>query len=120
MRILILEDDQSRIDEFKKRLVGKDLTITDDANEACKILSENEPFDYIFLDHDLGGQTHVKSEDGTGYQVAKWPAEHQDKAFIVHVHSLNPSGAKNMVSIMKDAGINVYYTPFLWTKVSIS
>ena len=55
VKILILEDDKNRIDVFKKNLDGiEDIYITDYANQAISWLESIE-FDYIFLDHDLGG-----------------------------------------------------------------
>lgn len=85
MRILILEDDGSRVRFFIERFGKHDLSITENASRAIKYL-EDYVFDYIFLDNDLG------SGNGEGIDVADYlqynPDNLNNKAIIV-VHSWN-------------------------------
>ena len=69
MTVLILEDDVNRIAQFKRALKDHKLYITDDANEAINFLKKHN-FDYIFLDHDLGGLQNEWDEENCGMVVA--------------------------------------------------
>jgi CheY-like chemotaxis protein len=116
MRILILDDDLSRHKHFKANLIGHELTHTETAQECIDQIANNELFDYIFLDHDLGGNVYVESGKNTGYEVAQYLANNPDKIpgkRKVLVHSLNPVGAKNMARIIPGAALY----PFAWIKV---
>jgi len=102
-KVFILEDNNQRINQFKIKLQGHDLHITNDVEEAKKILLAND-FDYAFLDHDLGGKTYVdNNESNTGYQLAKWMAESEIIPQIIVIHSLNTIGAKNMKAVLSSA-----------------
>jgi hypothetical protein len=64
------------------------------------------PYDLILLDHDLGGQVYVNSdEENTGFQFCRFltePARFEslnDTEFVVH--SWNPAGALNMLHLLK-------------------
>lgn len=56
----------------------------------------------ISLDHDLGDEKRY----GTGYDVIKWIEEkvltENFKAPIIHIHSGNPIGRKNMIAGIKN------------------
>jgi len=110
--IFILEDNLERIRVFKRDLPIKypraEIVITDQAEEAIKILKPESHWDIILLDHDLGGKIFVNSSDpNTGYQVAK----HIKKVGITYnqciTHTQNPAGAKNIVGIL-----NCEYIPY--------
>ena len=71
LKILILEDDVSRIGIFKEKLKGHDLYFFDEAADAIGAfkLMTDKPWDIVFLDHDLGGQVFVpSSHPNTGMQ----------------------------------------------------
>lgn len=57
MKILILDDDQNRLDIFKRnlevRLNAYDNIYVTTASEAMLCLDLHPDFSYIFLDHDL-------------------------------------------------------------------
>jgi len=109
-RIFILEDNELRRVRFREFFEGHDVTYTEDSNEAIKILRK-EKFDYLFLDHDLGGMVYVDSgEPNTGYQVAKIIPETENKNARIVIHSWNPEGAKNMMEALN--GCIVKYSPF--------
>ena len=55
MRILILDDDHSRHKQFSKKYASEDLTHVFTAHVCIELLKRYE-YDYVFLDHDLGGQ----------------------------------------------------------------
>ena len=110
-RVLILEDNDERIKQFKKNFLNVDITFTKIAEECIEILENNKKFDYIFLDHDLGGKEMLKSGDGTGYEVAKWLEANPSKIpkGKIYCHSLNPAGALN-ISLATGAE----RLPFIW------
>lgn len=56
MKMLILDDDQNRLDIFKRNIKkGLDAATiyVKTARDAIGVLEVNKNFDYIFLDHDL-------------------------------------------------------------------
>jgi len=114
VRIFILEDDNCRIRQFHANFKNAELTITDSSKEAIKILKKEKRFDYIFLDHDLGGKQMVDSGENTGFEVAQWLFQHPKKKpkFNLYVHSLNPAGRKN---ILGELGYG-QAVPFVWSK----
>ena len=115
MKIFILEDSNERIKQFKKRFFKEELYIERDVKAAIKLFKGNYPFDVIFLDHDLGGEEMVDSNDNnTGYQFVKWMVENYkvDGTDII-VHSLNPQGADRMIFEMKEHGVRSRKIPFI-------
>lgn len=121
MKILILDDNTVRHDAYKKKfnLPMDELTHVYTVGECIDALQKDN-YDLICLDHDLGGEEMVKSGDGTGYEVAEWIAKNlprENLPFAFYLHSLNPSGRKNMYYVLFDAGItNVIEFPFFWSK----
>ena len=114
-KILVLEDNLERQEQFKKNLVEHNVEITDSSKMTIERLS-NEKWDILFLDHDLGGQVYVPSGENTGYEVAKFLEE--NKQFMpekIVVHSLNPVGAKNI----SDALPNAVRLPFAWAEQNL-
>ncbi len=71
MKILILDDDQNRLNLFKQKLIGHDVICVETAKDAIIELKKNK-FNIISLDHDLGGKVMVESGEGTGWEVAKF------------------------------------------------
>ena len=113
MKILILEDDSTRHAKFEEILEGHEVCIVDTAEAAInKLNCYGDDWDWLFLDHDLGGEIYVESGIGTGYQVACWLEEHKDKMPKrgVALHSLNSVGRKNMQAALPDA----WDMPGLW------
>lgn len=118
MKVLIVEDNEHRIKEFKKRLEGHSVIITDKPKVAIEHL-KNEEFDFIFLDHDMGSVFEQPGE-GTGYEVAEWISNHPErKPNKIFIHSMNNVGASAMMLKLGDAGIRATYIPFLWTKIDM-
>lgn len=99
MRILILEDDSSRITAFIEKFHTHELTITENAHAAIDYLTDNE-YDYIFLDNDLG------YNNGSGIDVAQFLNENlentNNKATII-IHSWNTPASKCILSMLHNA-----------------
>lgn len=113
MNIFILEDNNERIEIFKKYIYKLfphcNLEISEDAKGAEVNLIKFSYWDYIFLDHDLGGEIFVDSyKDNTGFQVAKFIKENNIQVGNIIVHSYNFEGVKKIMSILPD----VSYYPF--------
>lgn len=119
MRFLILEDNFDRIQAFQQKLKDHEVVITDSPEGACKILNRLEPFDYIFLDHDMG-QVFEKPGKGTGYEVAEWISKNQHRApKKIFIHTANNVGAAAMLRVLGDAGLRATYIPFLWKNLEV-
>ena len=90
--ILVLEDNPQRHAIFRKNFAdGNHLVIVETAKEAIALL-DNERWDFLFLDHDLGGQIMVPSGPDTGYEVALWLEAHVNKNpdnIIIHSPQYN-------------------------------
>jgi len=112
IKILILEDNLERQDQFKKKLIDHNLTITDSSKAAINKLS-NEKWDLLMLDHDLGNEAYVPSGPNTGYEVAKFLEENEQfQSSNIIVHSLNVVGAKNIINALP----NAIHIPFAWNE----
>ena len=112
-KILILEDDIERVKQFSDNFIDAEMIFTTTPAEAISYL-QKEKFDYLFLDHDLGGTTYAESNENSGYAVAKWLEENPKyKPTYIILHSLNPQGVANMKAALPEANI----VPFVWTKI---
>lgn len=115
MRILILDDDESRLRQFRQILSGNEVTCVKTAKETIEKLSENETYDVIFLDHDLGGKVYAPSGEETGYEVAEWISENPNREpKQIIIHSFNNVGARNMKNLLPNAVL----APGAWTKIN--
>jgi len=104
-RVFILEDRTERMSKFQRALIGVPFDHAADAATAKELLS-SEKYDLIFLDHDLGGDEFVSSDDpNTGYQVAKFIPETPNALTPAVIHSCNPGGAQNMQGVLPHAVI---------------
>jgi CheY-like chemotaxis protein len=85
MRILILEDDGTRVNTFIELLHNHDLDIIENAYEAVALLELNR-YNIILLDHDLG------ESNGSGGIVSSflrsYPENPNNEAIII-IHSWN-------------------------------
>lgn len=121
MKLLFLDDDKNRHEMTKKMFIGVDIRHVWTAEEAIKALNE-EHFDEVSLDHDLGGSlTHGTLPgvgEGSGYDVAchlaALPMEKLPKTIIIH--SWNPEGARRMGvalwELKRIYGVRIYKAPF--------
>ena len=104
MKILFLDDDPVRHHQFRAALNGVpvDLRAVARAVEAIAAL-EQEQFDIIFLDHDLGWQHHVSSGPGTGCEVAQRLMATANREARLVVHSQNEDGTREMLRVLGSA-----------------
>ena len=113
MKILILEDQKTRIDIFKKKFQGHDVYFFDQVSDAKEALDLMGPWDILFLDHDLDQRIFVPSEEpNTGYQFAKYIREKGYKFDQIILHSMNPVGVERMKRELPDAIIAPFPTLF--------
>jgi CheY-like chemotaxis protein len=115
-RVLIVEDDETRCEWFRRRLAACDIEVTCDAGRACEMLARHE-YQLILLDHDLLEDHYWSDEpddERTGYAVAAWLAARpgsQPGAQIV-IHSLNDAGAQRMLEALTASGHDAECIPF--------
>ena len=106
MNILILEDNPERIKIFQKNLMDETIVV-EHTEYACvaNCLLEDKKWDVLFLDHDLGGEAYVSTDnENTGSGVARYLANHPDrKPPLIIIHSMNANGAVNIKSLLRDA-----------------
>ena len=99
MKVLVLEDDGYRVKFFIEKFGQYNITITESSFDAIVYL-ENEKFDLIFLDHDLG------ENNGDGFEVASYlfdnPWNINNRAEII-IHSWNIPATKKMLSKISQA-----------------
>ena len=115
--VFLLDDDERRHRWFERRFEGDDLAIAENVEEAKQIL-EGDPFDAIFLDHDLLPHHYESNDhddyDRTGYAIAEWLNARPDlqKAATTIVHTRNADAAIPMVQKLRESGRNVEYCAF--------
>jgi CheY-like chemotaxis protein len=120
MRIFFLDDSNERVKKFRKNSVGHNVDYAESAEQAIEMLKRNR-YDLIYLDHDLAAEHYNGSYTTakTGYDVAKKLAEYEHLyGAIVFAHTLNHSGALNILSVLKH-NFEVYLpeqfdTVFMW------
>jgi CheY-like chemotaxis protein len=93
MRILILEDDGTRVNNFIELLHPHDLDITENAYDAIDLLQVNI-YDLLLLDHDLG------DGNGNGGLVSSFLRNNQDNpnySAEILIHSWNTPASRSML-----------------------
>ena len=126
MKILLLEDDMNRVVQFEKRVKElnernenqSELVHVETAEECIKEIdnsTEETKFALILLDHDLGGEVYVSTDNkNTGSEVARWINKNPEKIHGTSVitHTFNPAGAKNIMGLINGC----VYIPAVWLK----
>jgi CheY-like chemotaxis protein len=107
-RILILDDDQDRIDAFTDLFAGNLIDTCMHADECIRLL-KNNVYDAIFLDHDLNGMQIEYDKDDCGSTVADWICEHPISGKVV-IHSYNSERAEYMKNVIPGST----YIPGAW------
>jgi CheY-like chemotaxis protein len=123
MRILIVEDDETRCAWFRARLTGRELDVTCDVRQAIAWLGERE-YSLILLDHDLSEEHYFSDEpddERTGYAVAAWLSAHPDRQrdAEILIHSLNYPGAQRMLDALGDGGRRAEHVPFHYLQAGL-
>jgi DNA-binding CsgD family transcriptional regulator len=99
-RVFLLDDDDVRIQWFLERLIS--ITIAKEAPDAIAILDSYPPFDFVFLDHDLGRFTGT---EGDGLQVAQHLARRGSDGHNTVIHSMNAAKTAAMKDALKSATV---------------
>ena len=104
MRVFVLEDDPMRIAQFREAGIGHDLTIvTGLCGPDGAFARWSPPYDLVYLDHDLGGQQMVDSdEEETGAAFTRWLPTAGVHQPLIMIHSFNPVGAQRMAQTLRD------------------
>jgi hypothetical protein len=112
LRILFLDDFSERSAEFLA-LVPHGHWVETAADCIARLA---EPWDVVFLDHDLGGMAFVDPrEEDTGSGVVRWVVAQRPAVGRFIVHSLNQGAAEQMVADLQAAGYPAEYRPGAWT-----
>lgn len=119
MRVFVLEDMEERMKSFRPRYMKHVMRHAKTYQEAVDILTQEDKFDFMTLDHDLN-DVHYRGMYNTMYEKTglhvvefiinelpkeKWPDE-------IVIHSYNVPRAKMMELMLRKAGIPVSYKPF--------
>ena len=105
-RVFVLEDDPVRIKLFRNAGIGHDLTVVTTLSRPDGAFAQwNPPYDLVYLDHDLGGQVMVDSdEEETGAAFTRWLPPAGDHQPVITIHSFNPVGTQRMFRDLRDRG----------------
>lgn len=119
MRLLILEDNQDRIEKFKILFKNQDVCFCKTVEDAIILVAWYRDFDILWLDHDLEGKVWENSyKEETGYQFVKWLVRKEMcKNSLVYIHSMNPVGANLMLNYLRDNAYNAIWVPFNLLKI---
>lgn len=121
MKVLILEDMDTRNKWFRQALIGHNIHFAKTVLEAIEFLKVNQ-YDVIFLDHDLSEAhymspfhgTNIEVLEDTGAACAKWIVANDNNPHAeIIVHSCNPIGSQNIFVILNKEGYNIKQIPFL-------
>jgi hypothetical protein len=83
------------LDDLRYPTVGSDWIIARSTDEAKKLVELWGPPAFISFDHDLGG-------DDTSMVFLRWLSnEYYDAEIDYCIHSANPIGSANLVSVME-------------------
>lgn len=112
MKILFLDDDKRRKRDFRSKVPFAKIVST--AGECISALMEaDEPWDMVFLDHDLGDEVFVESvREDCGMEVVRWIVHNKPEIEEIIVHSHNTPAGHNMLSSLKSADYRTRYVPF--------
>jgi hypothetical protein len=113
MKIIFLDDDLTRWAKFQSKVPN---ALHVETAAACvQLIKDTNTIDWLFLDHDLGGEAYVKSyREDCGMEVVRYLCAENRKQTIhnIVVHSHNAPAAQEMFLKLEDAGYNVRLFPF--------
>lgn len=107
MRVLFFDDNVNRFNSIVRKSSGVAIDWSRDVPETIKaIVEEENPYDVICLDHDIGGEM-LPCSDGCGCVVAKYlvtlPAKKAPTLAIVH--SWNSDASTRMMGYLDGQGV---------------
>ena len=114
MKIIFLDDSLNRWRSFRSKIPSADHVET--VAECVAAIQKEADIDWLFLDHDLGGETWVDSNrEDCGMEVVRYLCANDCTSRIknIVVHSQNESAAKEMYLKLKDAKYNTQLVPFI-------
>lgn len=115
MRILFLDDNLERWKAYRFQTIGCDTKHVMTAKQCMLSLMNDEKYDLVSLDHDLGGKTFQEEKANSGTEVAEFIQhmlpKHKYPTQIV-IHSWNPQGAERMMRSIAKTRIPCCYEPF--------
>lgn len=116
MNVLFLDDNPVRRKMFRSEVPYAKIveTSAECINALCDSLcQDDEDFDFVLLDHDLGGEIYVDSNrEDTGMEVVRWIVENKPVIGKIIVHSHNVPASNRMVRALKNAGYKTSQIPF--------
>jgi len=117
MKILILEDNQERIEFFKRVYRNHELYIYSEIFDAENTI-QFEEIDIFLLDHDLEPYNLEALDSGrTGYDFVRFLVYNElQKKSVFYIHSCNPVGANLMLNLLKDNNYIAEWVPFYLMK----
>jgi hypothetical protein len=113
MRIIFLDDADQRWYRFQAK-VPKSIR-AETAAQCISLIKDSPVIDWLFLDHDLGGEAYVSSSrEDCGMEVVRYLCQHPRAESIsrIVVHSHNNGAASEMFNKLKDAGYSTRLLPF--------
>jgi hypothetical protein len=113
MRIIFLDDADQRWYKFQAKVPAAVRAET--AAQCISLIKDSLIIDWLFLDHDLGGETYVSSSrEDCGMEVVRYLCKEPRTKSIskIVVHSHNSVAAAEMFNKLKDAGYNASLAPF--------
>jgi len=110
MRVLILEDEQYRVDWFKRHFPHWEMKWTTHPFDTIAAMRD-EKWDVIILDHDLA--IPAQSYNG-GEPTGFWAAREVPADAIVVIWSINIPAAERMANAITERGATPLRIPFTW------
>lgn len=113
MNVLFLDDSDSRWESFSE--IVKNSVRVATAADCISLIKENPNIDWLFLDHDLGGEYWVdSSREDCGMEVVRFLCSNDYTKSIrnIVVHSHNVSAAEEMFNKLKENNYSVRLVPF--------
>jgi CheY-like chemotaxis protein len=122
-KVLFLEDRSKRISMAKAYFRGYEVTVATNVLECLRLMSK-ETWDYISLDHDLGGLDFVDPDEKTaGMEIVRylektaWPPEKRKPH--IGIHSTNNFAATAMQDRLRKLGFFVDRIPFNYDVIDL-
>ena len=114
MTVLFLDDNKNRRKHARERFRCVSFIETETVTDAIRLLDESPPFDIVHLDHDLDGKVFVRSDENSGFWVAKhiseMPIHKRPRVVVIHTHNLD--GAKKMFEVLIGQVTTLIHQPY--------
>jgi hypothetical protein len=113
MKIIFLDDSDQRWYKFQSKVPNSFRAET--AKECIALIDKSPVIDWLFLDHDLGGEAYVDSaREDCGMEVVRYLCKNTRTKSIknILVHSHNTVAAEEMYNRLKESGYSTRLVPF--------